>query len=103
MVEKMGDVTVELKRLELFFREEIELNNVLLGASVAYFFIVLFALLMQEVALEYGIILLLTALMLAWALVDKRKEIRRKYDDLFKVLEKRARNKKYKPPDSTLS
>jgi len=87
----MGDVAVELKRLELFFREEIEFNNVLLGASIAYFFVVLFALLMQEVALEYGIILLLTAFMFAWALVDKRKEIRRKYDDLFKALEKGGR------------
>jgi Ca2+/Na+ antiporter len=66
--------------IKLCFKEEVDENNLFLGASLAYFFGVLFACLTQEVEPYFGIILILTAIMIVWYLRDKRKEILRKYE-----------------------
>jgi Flp pilus assembly protein TadB len=66
--------------IKLCFKEEIDENNLLLAASLAYFFGVLFACLTQEVETNFGIILILSAIMIMWYFRDKRKEIRRKYE-----------------------
>ena len=69
----------ELLQIELF-REEIEENNLFLAASLAYFFGVLYAALIEQVEKYFGIILILSAVMIIWYIHDKRKEIRRKYE-----------------------
>jgi len=76
--------------IELSFKEEIDENNLLLAASLAYFFGVVYASLTGEVETYFGIILILTAIMIVWYLRDKRKEIRRKYEkQIESLLEKR--------------
>lgn len=67
-------------QIELSFKEEIEENNLFLAASLAYFFGVLFACLTEVVETYFGIILILTAIMIIWYFRDRRKEIRRKYE-----------------------
>lgn len=65
--------------IELCFKEEIEENNIFLAASVTYFFVVLYACLIEAVERYFGIILILTAIMITWYFRDRRKEIRRDY------------------------
>jgi uncharacterized membrane protein YiaA len=69
----------ELLQIELF-REQIEENNLFLAASLAYFFGVLYAALTEQVRGYFGIILILTAIMIIWYLRDRRKEISRKHE-----------------------
>jgi Flp pilus assembly protein TadB len=72
--------SLEKLRIELLFKEEIEENNLFLAASLAYLFGVLYACLTDAVERYFGIILILTAVMIIWFLRDKRKEIRRRYE-----------------------
>lgn len=74
------DSSLEELLIRLCFKDEIEENNLFLTASLAYFFGVFYALLTQEVELHFGIILILTAVMIVWYFRDKRREIRRKYE-----------------------
>lgn len=74
------DCSLEELRIELCFKEEMDENNLFLGASITYFFIVLFACLVEKVETHFGIILILTAVMIVWFFRDKRKDIRRKYE-----------------------
>jgi len=67
-------------QIELNFKEEIEENNLFMAASLAYFFGVLYACLTDAVERYFGIILILTAIMIIWYLRDKRKEIKRRYE-----------------------
>jgi Ca2+/Na+ antiporter len=71
---------LEQLRIELLFKEEIEENNLFLAASLAYFFGVLYASLTVAVERYFGIILILTAIMIIWYLRDKRKEIKTEYE-----------------------
>ncbi len=82
----MSEETTELKRIELLFRGEIELNNLFIAASLAYFFVVLFAVLSLQIETQFGIILLLSAVMIVWAVFDWRKGIVRKYNNLLRKL-----------------
>ena len=84
------DNSLEKLRIELCFKEEIEENNLFLAGSLAYFFGVVYATLNKEVETYFGIILILTAIMIIWYLRDKRKEMRRKYE---KQIESLLRNK----------
>ncbi len=72
--------SLDILRIKLGFKEEIEENNLFMGASLAYFFVVLFACLTQAVERYFCIILILTATMIIWYFRDKRKEIRRRYE-----------------------
>lgn len=74
------DNSLEELRIKLCFKEEIEESNLFLAGSLAYFFGVVYACLGKEVETHFGIILILTAIMIIWYLRDKRKEIRRKYE-----------------------
>lgn len=69
-------------RNELLFKLEIEENNIFLSAGLAYFFVVLFACLTEKVEPYFGIILILTSIMIIWYFMDKRKEIRRRIEAL---------------------
>ena len=80
------DNSLEKLRIKLGFKEEMDENNLFLAASLAYFFVVLFACLTQEVETHFGVILILTAIMIVWYFRDKRKEIRRKYDKRIEAL-----------------
>jgi len=75
-----SDDSLEELRIELCFKEEIDENNLFLAASLTYFFGVLFACLTEAVERYFGVILILTAVMVIWYFRDKRKEIRRKYE-----------------------
>jgi Ca2+/Na+ antiporter len=66
--------------IELLFKEEIEKNNIFLSASLAYFFVVLFACVTEKVDRYLGVILALTSIMIVWLFVDIRREIRRKIE-----------------------
>ena len=79
---KMGrskDTCLEELRIKLCFKAEIEENNLFLAAGLTYFFGVLFSYLTEVVERYFGIILILTAIMIIWYFMDKRKEILRKY------------------------
>jgi hypothetical protein len=52
---------------------------------------VLFAVLKPEIKTEYGAIMILTNILMIWALVDKRKEIRRRYDEILKAMRDRRK------------
>jgi len=67
--------------VELLFKEEIEENNIFLAASLAYFFVVFYACLTEQVERLFGIVLILTSTMIVWYLRDRRKETRRKYEE----------------------
>jgi inner membrane protein involved in colicin E2 resistance len=92
MVGIMGRESSELKRIELNLKEKIDLNNILITASLAYLFAVLFAVLRREVEPYFGTILVLTAIMVIWALLDWRKSMMREYNKLFRI----SRKKKHK-------
>jgi len=82
-MEKKGrskDNSLEELRIKLCFEEEIEENNLFLAGSLAYFFAVVYTTLSGEVETYFGMILILTAIMIVWYLRDRRKEIRRKYE-----------------------
>lgn len=79
--------------IELGFKEEIEENSLFLAASLTYFFGVLLACLTEVVERGFGIILVLTAIMIVWYVRDGRKEIRRKYDRLIETLLKGEEHK----------
>ena len=66
--------------IEIGFKDEIDANNLFTASSLTYFFIVLFACLTQKVETKFGIILILTAVMIVWNFIDKRKDIRIKYE-----------------------
>jgi len=66
--------------IELLFKEEIDKNNIFLSASLAYFFVVLFACVTEKVDGYLGVILALTSIMIVWLFVDIRREIRRKIE-----------------------
>jgi predicted membrane protein len=74
------DNSFEELLIELCFKEEIEENNIFLAASIAHFFGILFVALTEVVERYFGVILILTAIMIIWYFRDKRKEIRRKYE-----------------------
>lgn len=74
------DYSSEELRIKLCFKEEIEENNLFLAAGLTYFFGVLFASLTEVVETHFGVILVLTSIMIIWYVRDKRKEIRRKYE-----------------------
>jgi len=74
--------------IELSFKEEIEENNLFLASSLTYFFVVLFAGLTEVIERNFGVILILTAIMVVWYFRDKRKEIRRKYKGQIELLER---------------
>jgi len=80
------DNSLEELRIKLCFKEEIEENNLFLAASLTYFFIVLFACLTEVVEIYFGVILILTAIIIVWYFRDKRKEIRRKYEEQIELL-----------------
>ena len=69
-------------RNELIFELDIEENNIFLSASLAYFFIVLFACLTEQLQTYFGVILILTSVMITWYFIDKRKEIRGRIEAL---------------------
>ena len=85
-VSEQTESSLRVLQIELLFEEEIEENNLFLAASLAYFFGVLLACLTQAVETYFGIILILTAIMIIWYLRDKRKEIRRKYEKQIETL-----------------
>ena len=74
------DNSLEELWIRLCFKDEIEENNLFLAASLAYFFGVLLACLTEVMERYFGIILILTAIMIVWYFRDKRREIRRKYE-----------------------
>lgn len=74
------DTSLQELRIKLCFKEEIEENNLFLAAGLTYFFGVLFASLTEVVETHFGVILILTSIMIIWYVRDKRKEIRRKYE-----------------------
>ena len=76
-------------RIKLCFKEEIQENNIFLSASLAYFFGVLFACLTEVVEIYFGVILILTAIMIVWYFKDKRKEIRRNYEQQIEILKQK--------------
>ena len=80
------DIDLQISRIELSFKEEIEENNIYLAASVAYFFGMVYASLTGEVETYFGVILVLTAVMIVWAFRDMRKAIRRKYEQQIEEL-----------------
>jgi len=83
--------SLEGLRIELLFKDEIEENNLYLAGSLAYFFGVLLAYLTEQVKGYFGIVLILTAIMVIWYLRDKRKETRRKYEKKIESLATRSR------------
>jgi len=86
------DNSFERLRIELCFKDEIEENNIFMAASIAYFFVVLFACLRGEVETYFGIILILTATMIIWYFKDKRTEIRKKYErEIDVILSRRSK------------
>lgn len=84
---------IELKDIELSFREKVDRNNVFLTGSIAYFFLILFTVLVTGIETSYGIILLLTAIMLFWGVIDMRKRSISEYDKKIKELINRCSNK----------
>jgi hypothetical protein len=76
---KKGSEDDRSKR-ETIAKIDIERNNIFLSTSVGYFFIVLYASLTEQVERSFGIILILTSIMIAWYFVDERKEIRRRIE-----------------------
>ena len=80
------DNSLEELQIELGFKEEIEENNLFLAASLTYFFGVLFVCLTEVIERYFGIILILTAIMIVWYFRDKRKGIRRKYEKQIELL-----------------
>jgi Ca2+/Na+ antiporter len=72
--------SVDRLKKELVAKANIEENNIFLSASLAYFFVVLYASLTEQVERSFGIILILTSIMIIWYFMDKRKEIRRKIE-----------------------
>ena len=74
--------------IELCFKEEIDENNIFLAASIAHFFGMLFVALTEVVERYFGVILILTAIMIVWYFRDKRKEIRRKFEKRIESLSK---------------
>jgi len=66
--------------VEICFGEEMEENNIFLASSIGYFFVVLYAFLSHQVEPQYGIILILTAIMIIWLIRGERKKIRRKFE-----------------------
>jgi len=74
------DYSLEELRIKLCFKEEIEENNLFLAAGLTYFFGVLLASLTEVVETHFGVILVLTSIMIIWYVRDKRKEIRREYE-----------------------
>ena len=75
----------------MLFKDEIEENNLYLAGSLAYFFGVLYACLTEQVKGYFGMVLILTAIMMIWYLRDKRKETRRKYEKEIELLATRSR------------
>ena len=59
---------------------ETEENSIFLAASLTYFFGVLLANFTNLVEPYFGVILILTAIMVIWYFRDKRKEIQVKYE-----------------------
>lgn len=86
---KPKDTSLENLLIEICFKEEIEENNLFLAASLAYFFGVVFVTLMGEVETYFGVVLILTAIMIIWGLRGWRKTIRRKYEKHIEELLKR--------------
>jgi len=80
------DTSFQELLIKLCFEEEIGENNLFLAASLTYFFVVLYACLTEKVETYFGIILILTAVMIVWYFRDKRKEMRRKYEERIKSL-----------------
>jgi len=83
--------SLEGLRIELLFRGEIEESNLYLAGSLACFFGVLYAYLTEQVKGYFGLVLILTAIMMIWYLRDKRKETRRKYEKEIELLATRSR------------
>jgi Flp pilus assembly protein TadB len=79
-------------RVNLCFKEEIEENNIFLGASLTYLFAVLLACLLKTIEAYLGIIFMLIAVMMVWYLRDKRKDMRRKYERQVELLKTHGRS-----------
>lgn len=74
------DSASERSKRELIDRASIERNDIFLSASLAYFFVVLYASLTEQVETHLGIILILSSIMIIWYFIDERKEICRKIE-----------------------
>ena len=81
-----SEISLMKLQIEISSKMEIEENNVLLAASLAYFFVVLYAASTEQVEKYFGIILILTAIMIIWHFRDKRKETKRKYEAQIEAL-----------------
>jgi len=90
-LESQIQISLEELRIKLCFKEEVEENNLFLAAGLTYFFGVLFACLTEVVERYFGVVLILTAIMIVWYLRDKRKEIRRKFEKEIESLSKGER------------
>lgn len=80
------DISLDELLIKTGFKEEIDENNLLYAASLTYFFGVLYAFLTEAVDRTLGLVLILTAVMIIWGVGDKRKQIRRKYEEQIKSL-----------------
>jgi hypothetical protein len=80
---------MQLKLLEILAKEEIERSNILLTATLGYFFIVLYAVLTEAVERLYGVVLILTSIIIISYFLYEREKIARKYKKKIKKYRKK--------------
>jgi len=82
MIQKEEDCR-NLKLAELLLKEEIDLNNIFLTASLAFFFVILYAIIINEIELPTSFALILLAVMIVWGVIDLRRRTVNKIHEKF--------------------
>lgn len=87
---KISQRSLELEKfeIELLAKDKIEENNIFIGSSLAYLFVVLFASLTHAVETYFGVILILSAIMIVWFFRDRRVDLRESYVNQIRKLSK---------------